>query len=87
MQIRADVKCYFCGHVSGQIEGDPDRAEALWHYRTTTGAVASVRHGAKRIRCDRCRGPVFLDEIETVRFPQPLPSRRVPAAALAVSMG
>lgn len=81
MLIRADVKCYYCGHISGQIEGNPGQADSLWNYRAGTGAVSCVRHGAKRIRCTRCGGPVFLDEIETIRFPQPLP-----AAALSVAL-
>lgn len=81
MFIRADVKCYYCGHISGQIEGDKDNADSRWNYRASNGASASMRQAMKRIRCDRCGGPVFLDEIETVRYPQHLPT-----AAFAVAL-
>lgn len=80
MLIRADVKCYYCGYVSGQIEGNPKRSESLWRYRAASGPVTTVRHGTKRIRCGRCGGPVFLDEVETIRYP-----RRLPAAAQAAA--
>ena len=81
MLIHADVKCYYCGHVSGQIEGDPEQSNSLWSYRASSGPVRAVRHGAKRIRCGRCGGPVFLDEVETVRH-----HLHLPAAALAVAL-
>jgi hypothetical protein len=67
MLIRADVKCYYCGYVSGQLEGDPNRSNSLWSYRARTGLITETPRNANRIRCDRCHGPVFLDEIETVR--------------------
>lgn len=79
MLIRADVKCYYCGHVSGQIEGDPGNSQALWNYRSLSGSHSSLRR--RQIRCERCGGPVFLDEIETVRH-QTFPA----AAALAVAL-
>ncbi len=67
MLIRADVKCYYCGYVSGQIEGNPHDAQASWSYRSRSGAASIASAGGRRIRCRRCGGPVFLDEIETVR--------------------
>ena len=67
----ADLKCYMCGSVSGSIESEqsltgaalpgspvflrqPGRDQAL--------AVANWR----RLRCDRCGGPLFLDEQDVV---------------------
>lgn len=70
MIIRADVKCYYCGHVSGHVEGDPHDPRARWRYqpaREFTSRIVPVRAS---IRCVRCGGPVFLDEIEAVR-PRP----------------
>jgi DNA-directed RNA polymerase subunit RPC12/RpoP len=79
MLIRADVKCYYCGYVSGQIEGDPNQTHPLWSYRARTGQGLEAPRAAQRIRCDRCGGPVFLDEIETVRAPR-TPERVLAAA-------
>lgn len=67
MQIRADVKCYYCGFVSGQIEGDPESQSQRWAFRSLTGATPRVPSTNHSLRCTRCGGPVFLDEIETVR--------------------
>lgn len=69
MMIRADVKCYYCGHVSGQMEGDPTNRPARWNFRSATGLIQPLHQPGQRIRCDRCGGPVFLDEIENVRGP------------------
>jgi hypothetical protein len=66
----ADLKCYMCGSVSGSIESE----------HALTGAAALVRpvflHQAgrepvqvvnwRKLRCDRCGGPLFLDETEIV---------------------
>jgi hypothetical protein len=65
--LRADVKCYLCGYVSGQIEGAPGDAVALEQFRPTpdSGGPRLTHNG--RICCTRCGGGVFLDEWETVR--------------------
>jgi len=78
MMIRADVKCYYCGHVSGQMEGDPSNSDSQWNFRTRTGLIQPVRQKDQRIRCDRCGGPVYLDDVETIRTPE-----RAMEAALA----
>lgn len=69
MMIRADVKCYYCGHVSGQMEGDPTNQHGRWSFRSAAGLIQPLRQPGQRIRCDRCGGPVYLDEIENVRAP------------------
>lgn len=79
MIIRADVKCYYCGNVSGQVEGDPEKPNGRWsYYPDPTTRLTAPRHP---IRCSRCGGPVFLDEIETVRRKPSLAER--PAAPAA----
>lgn len=67
----ADLKCYMCGSVSGSIESE----------QTLTGAAAVGRPVRLRqpgraeavqvldwrsLRCDRCSGPLFLDEAEVI---------------------
>ena len=67
MLLRADVKCYLCGFVSGQVEGAPGDRATLANFRPTpeSGGPRLTRNG--RICCTRCGGGVFLDEWETVR--------------------
>ena len=68
MMIRADIKCYYCGHISGQIEGDPTISRPQWSFRSRNGQLlSSGLSRSRRIRCARCEGPVFLDEIESIR--------------------
>ncbi len=67
MMMRADVKCYYCGFVSGQIEGEPDSTRPQWNFRIRPGVPQPAEQHSRQIRCVRCGGPVFLDEMETVR--------------------
>ena len=66
MRLRADVHCYHCGQVSGTWEWlsstTPEHGlfqELGAEGRRAVGTLVSMR-------CLRCRGPVFLDEVETV---------------------
>ncbi|MGH2460617.1 MAG: hypothetical protein ACRDIY_17325 [Chloroflexota bacterium] len=65
--IRADVKCYHCGHISGQVEGDPDNPRLRWHFRPGPGGSTRPEPERRLIRCARCGGPVFLDDVESIR--------------------
>ena len=67
----ADLKCYMCGSVIGSIEseqsltgiagaGSPVRLRYAGHDEAVQ--VANWR----RLRCDRCGGPLFLDETDVV---------------------
>ncbi|HWQ29067.1 MAG TPA: hypothetical protein VNN12_08600 [Dehalococcoidia bacterium] len=57
-----DVKCYHCGHVSGQIEQEG----RLRRFRPRRGFRGELPAPGRRIRCERCGGPVFLDEVRTL---------------------
>jgi len=67
MQATADVKCYFCGHVSGQMIGEHDHPER-GRFEPRAGYRGPNQAG-KRIRCERCNGPVFLEEILPTEIP------------------
>ncbi|HEX5139484.1 MAG TPA: hypothetical protein VFX19_00945 [Dehalococcoidia bacterium] len=61
-QVVADVKCYFCGHISGQIvsrRGEPLRVTNFIPRPGYQGP--EVKPGTK-LRCERCNGPVFLED-------------------------
>ncbi len=71
----ADVKCYYCGFVSGEItveRGHPiqsGRFSPTPAYETSTVNEVVKRTG--KLRCFRCQGPVYLDDIRSVR-PRPV---------------
>jgi hypothetical protein len=69
--VVADLKCYLCGTVSGSIE----REQTQSLLRGAGGPVVLRRPGQpepislqdwRRLRCDRCGGPLFLDETDVV---------------------
>jgi hypothetical protein len=70
MLLRADVKCYLCGTVSGQIEGRPGDRVTLQNFQPLDQQSGPRLNGSGRICCTRCGGGVFLDEWETVRVPE-----------------
>jgi hypothetical protein len=67
----ADLKCYMCGSVVGSVESEQSLTAAPHTPRpvlvrqagsATPTTVLNWRH----MRCDRCGGPLFLDESDVV---------------------
>jgi hypothetical protein len=52
----ADLKCYMCGSVAGSIESE----------QSLTVAPHVPVLNWRQLRCDRCGGPLFLDEVDVV---------------------
>lgn len=61
--ICAEVKCYFCGHVSGQIFGQRHQPFTVSNFRPRPGYQGDPMQPGRRLRCERCQGPVFLEEV------------------------
>jgi DNA-directed RNA polymerase subunit RPC12/RpoP len=68
MQVTVDVKCYFCGHVSGQITGERDQPQR-GRFEPRAGYAGDPPAPGRRIRCERCSGPVFLEEVLPIEIP------------------
>jgi hypothetical protein len=67
----ADLKCYMCGGVSGSIESEQPFTATARSARPVllrqVGQDAPVQIANwRRLRCDRCGGPLFLDETEVI---------------------
>ena len=67
----ADLKCYMCGSVSGSVESEQSLAGSgsVAHpvlFRRNAGAQPIQIIKWQRLRCDRCSGPLFLDETDIV---------------------
>ena len=68
MQVTADVKCYYCGHVSGQLISEQDHPEKNV-FRPRPGYQGVRPAPGTRIRCERCGGPVFLEDTGPIEMP------------------
>jgi hypothetical protein len=84
----ADVKCYYCGHVSGQIEGIRGAPVAATMFVPRPGFAGELPVTGRRLRCERCGGPVFLEDVTPLTLvPSPVgvpqPVRRATAVKKA----
>ena len=66
----ADVKCYHCGHISGELTVEKGKPPQSGWFSPSNGCSTSAALKNGRLRCCRCNGPVYLDEVRTVR-PRP----------------
>jgi hypothetical protein len=75
MRVRADIKCLVCGFVSGEVVGvapehltSPRRAR-IQAERILPSALAPAGWPTpgQPLRCARCHGAVYLDEVEIIR--------------------
>jgi hypothetical protein len=66
----ADVKCYFCGHISGQIIARRDRPLKVSDFVPRPGYTGPELRPGMRLRCERCSGPVFLEDAGPVAAPR-----------------
>ncbi len=59
MKMVADVKCYHCGYISGELIGSRTTSIREWSFEPHTGAARIAGAG---LRCERCAGPVYLED-------------------------
>ncbi len=69
MRVVGDVKCYHCGHISGQLEGEREAPLNQRQFVPRRGYGKPLPAPGARIRCERCNGPVFLDEVHPIEPP------------------
>jgi hypothetical protein len=69
--VVADLKCYLCGAVAGSIERE--QTPTLVHgaprpvvLRRAEGSQPNLIKDWRRLRCERCAGPLFLDETDVI---------------------
>ena len=69
MKICAQIKCYHCGYISGQIcgEGESEGINQWQELRPNPAFKGELPHAGEPLRCFRCHGPVYLDELEKQR--------------------
>jgi hypothetical protein len=70
--ITADVKCYFCGHISGQIVARRNEPIRPGNFVPRPGYKGAELKPGMRLRCERCGGPVFLEDAAPLTLPRPV---------------
>ena len=70
-RVRASVACYHCGHTSGEVEAAADSPLAAGVFLPAGRPDAAVALRGRRLRCARCGGPTYFDEVRAVRTRQP----------------
>lgn len=70
MNVTADVKCYYCGHVSGQIIGPKSSPLRVSHFVPRKGYTGRPPVPGDRLRCERCGGPVYLEDVSPMTIGQ-----------------
>jgi hypothetical protein len=69
MQVVGDVKCYHCGHISGQVEGERTSRLVLRKFTPRQGFKGDLPKPGQPLRCERCSGPVFLEDLRAAPTP------------------
>jgi hypothetical protein len=67
MLVKGDVKCLHCGFISGSWVGQKGSPVTMMGYTPGSAAAEQVSaEGSAPVRCVRCDGPVFLEDLEPV---------------------
>ena len=73
MYLRADVHCYHCGDIPGVWEWHAGQSSSSGRFQPI-GSSAPFLGRLAGLRCGRCRGPMYLDDV------RPRPQQRPPIA-------
>ena len=63
MLISADLKCYYCGTVAGEVLADTSHPRQVLAF-LPAAEPSYVTQPARA--CRRCGGPVYMDEAQTI---------------------
>lgn len=67
VRICSDVTCYHCGHVSGQLVWRPIASAQGETFYPQSGHTKPIPPAGRNLRCARCGGPTYLDELRLIR--------------------
>ncbi len=71
MFITAEVKCLNCGRICGEVERARAGRITLAEIRPYGASQRCLPRAGRLIRCDRCGGAVYLDDVHVVKPPRP----------------
>lgn len=70
-RVRVSVVCYHCGHTSGEVEAASGAPLATGVFLPAGRAAEPQPLRGGRVRCLRCKGPTYFEDVRTVRERQP----------------
>lgn len=79
MEIIADAKCYHCGYVSGELIGSRGTNVREWTFEPRRGTPRPV---GSRLRCERCNGPIYLEDVRPYVADDPVRALKRQMAAM-----
>lgn len=83
----ADVKCYYCGHISGQLEGNLGDGPSEMTFKPRPGIGGTAPRFGGRLRCERCGGPVYLEDVTPMSIENTVLARRTAGRVAGASRG
>jgi hypothetical protein len=83
-QVVADVKCYYCGHISGQVVGTRHEPLRVTNFVPRPGYKGPEVRPGTRLRCERCQGPVFLEDATGLMQSRPAAGGKAEARSKSV---
>jgi hypothetical protein len=69
MRYRADLRCYLCSRGTATLEWDAAQPNVVSVNRPGLEPATMNAQAARRVRCVRCGGPSFVEDVERVREP------------------
>jgi hypothetical protein len=66
VRIAGDVKCYHCGHISGRVEGIRAKRIVIDTFTPRPGFKGALPQTGERLRCERCAGPTYLEDVRPI---------------------
>lgn len=69
MRYRAELRCYLCSRGTATLEWDGATPMDVSVARPGMETVQMEAKAARQVRCVRCGGPTFIEEIEKIRQP------------------
>lgn len=80
MTIVGEVKCYHCSRVCAEVDGELGQPLDPHRLRLVGGGHPCAPRWGRPLRCQRCGGPAYLDEVHPAAEQELLLLRRLPQA-------
>ena len=69
MRYRAELRCYLCSRNAATLEWNAETPNDVSVTRPGVEPTRMDARSARQVRCVRCGGPAFVEEIEKLRQP------------------